>query len=139
MKLTTIVHCKKSSYDVYIGRPLKWGNPFSIGRDGTRAEVIAKYRAWITKQDHLLKDLPELKDKVLGCWCHPKPCHGHVLIELIEALDEKEISMVATCPNCKSEIRISQGIPEHRSINKQGKEVLRYRCAKCGNTIEVIR
>jgi hypothetical protein len=27
---------------VYIGRGSKWGNPFVIGRDGTRAEVIAK-------------------------------------------------------------------------------------------------
>ena len=25
----------------------KWANPFKIGRDGTRDEVIAKYRAWL--------------------------------------------------------------------------------------------
>jgi hypothetical protein len=40
-----VVHCKREPYDVYIGRPSKWGNPFQIGRDGTRDEVIAKYRA----------------------------------------------------------------------------------------------
>jgi len=33
---------------VYIGRPSKWGNPFVIGRDGSRADVIAKYRTWIS-------------------------------------------------------------------------------------------
>ena len=33
---------------VYIGRPSKWGNPFVIGRDGARADVIAKYRAGIS-------------------------------------------------------------------------------------------
>jgi hypothetical protein len=35
--------------DVYVGRPSKWGNPFVIGRDGSREEVIAKYRAWIVR------------------------------------------------------------------------------------------
>jgi hypothetical protein len=34
---------------VYVGRPGKWGNPFVIGRDGSRDEVIAKYRAWIVR------------------------------------------------------------------------------------------
>ena len=79
----TVVHCKREKYDVYIGRPEKWGNPFSIGKDGTREEVIAKYRTWITKGDgkHLLKDLHELKGKTLGCWCAPKACHGDILTE----------------------------------------------------------
>lgn len=78
----TIVHCKKSEYDVYIGRPSKWGNPFVIGKHGTRLQCINKYRDWIMKQPQLLKDLHELDGKILGCWCHPKPCHGAVLIEL---------------------------------------------------------
>jgi len=34
---------------IYVGRPSKWGNPFVIGRDGSRDEVIAKYRAWIAQ------------------------------------------------------------------------------------------
>lgn len=42
-----IVHCKKEPYDIYIGRPGKWGNPFTIGKDGTREEVIVKYEEWI--------------------------------------------------------------------------------------------
>ncbi len=79
-----VVHCKREPYDVYIGRPSKWGNPFEIGRDGTRAEVIEKYRAWIRTQPRLLAALGELKGKTLGCWCHPKPCHGDVLAELAD-------------------------------------------------------
>lgn len=82
-----VVHCKRESYDVYIGRPSKWGNPFEIGRDGTREEVIAKYRRWIRKQPKLLASLPELHGKVLGCWCTPAPCHGDVLLELLDDLD----------------------------------------------------
>lgn len=81
---TKVVHCKKEKYDIYIGRPSKWGNPFTIGKDGTRDEVIQKYREWIKTQPQLLNSLYELKGKVLGCWCYPKACHGDVLVELIE-------------------------------------------------------
>lgn len=83
--MTTVVHCKRASYEVYIGRPSKWGNPFEIGRDGTREEVIEKYRTWIVAQPELMAALPELRGKVLGCWCAPKACHGHVLAELVDA------------------------------------------------------
>jgi len=79
-----VVHCKKERHDVYIGRPSKWANPFVIGVDGTREEVIEKYRDWVRRQPHLMAALPELKGKVLGCWCHPQGCHGDVLIELLE-------------------------------------------------------
>lgn len=88
MAKTTVVHCKKAKYDVYIGRPSKWGNPFEIGKDGTRAEVIRKYRKWLRKQPGLMKAIRQLKGKVLGCWCHPKPCHGDVLAELANKSEE---------------------------------------------------
>ncbi len=86
-----VVHCKKEKYDVYIGRPSKWGNPFSY-KEGTqaqwraedRADSIAKYRDWVVKQPKLMASLHELEGKVLGCWCAPLPCHGDVLVELIE-------------------------------------------------------
>lgn len=80
---TKVVHCKKSYYDVYIGRPSIWGNPFEIGQDGTREEVIKKYREWVLTQDKILLNLHILKGKTLGCWCKPKECHGDVLVELI--------------------------------------------------------
>jgi hypothetical protein len=75
----SVVHCKRAPYDVYIGRPSKWGNPFRVGTDGTRQEVIAKYRAWLATQPALLAALGELRGQVLGCWCAPHPCHGDVL------------------------------------------------------------
>ncbi len=77
-----VVHCKKSPYDIYIGRPSKWGNKFIIGKDGTRNEVISKYETWIKTQPDLMAALPELKGKVLGCWCNPLKCHGDILIKL---------------------------------------------------------
>jgi hypothetical protein len=67
---------------VYIGRPSKWGNPFEIGKDGDREAVIQKYRKWVVTQPDLMAALPELRGKVLGCWCAPKACHGDVLASL---------------------------------------------------------
>ena len=83
-EMTKVVNCKSKDYDVYIGRPSKWGNPFKIGRDGTREQVIQKFREWIKRQPHLLEELEELRGKRLGCWCKPLPCHGDVLVELAE-------------------------------------------------------
>jgi hypothetical protein len=88
-----VVHCQRQCYDVYIGRPSKWGNPFTHldsektlakYRVSSRSEAIEAYREWITNGEgqYLLADLRELKGKVLGCWCDPKPCHGHILAEL---------------------------------------------------------
>jgi len=77
-----VVHCKKQPFDVYIGRPSKWGNPFSIGKHGTRSEVIKQYKAYILRTPKLLAALPELRGKTLGCWCSPKACHGDVLTSL---------------------------------------------------------
>lgn len=57
-------------------------NPFAIGRDGTRDEVIAKYRVWIAQQPALLAALRELRGKPLVCWCAPERCHAEVLLEL---------------------------------------------------------
>jgi hypothetical protein len=67
---------------VYIGRPSKWGNPFQIGRDGTRAEVIAKHRNWLCDQPSLLAALSELRGHDLVCFCAPRPCHGDTLLEM---------------------------------------------------------
>lgn len=77
-----VVHCKKEPYDVYIGRPSKWGNPFSIGRDGTREQVVEKYRRWLASNTVLQEQLHDLKGKTLGCWCAPNACHGDILMEL---------------------------------------------------------
>jgi hypothetical protein len=69
---------------VYVGRPAKWGNPFVIGRDGTREEVIERYRRWIKEGDgrRLLVHVGELRDRDLVCWCAPRRCHAEVLLEL---------------------------------------------------------
>ena len=91
---TTVVHVNDpDGFDVYIGRAnarrrlaaSPFANPFREGRDGSRDEVIEKYRQWILTQPDLLARLSELEGQRLGCWCAPAPCHGHVLVDLIES------------------------------------------------------
>jgi hypothetical protein len=67
---------------VYIGRPSTWGNPYSIGRGRSRAEVIAAYREWLFTCNLIGDVIRELKGKDLICHCAPKPCHGDVLLEI---------------------------------------------------------
>jgi len=81
-----VVHCKQEKFDIYIGRPSKWGNQFKIGTDGTREQVIEKYREWIMRpeQGKFRADAKkELRGKVLGCWCFPhQSCHGDILVSI---------------------------------------------------------
>lgn len=86
MGICSVVHCKKAPYDVYIGRPSKWGNPYSH-KEGTsakfkvatREEAVEKYESYLLGNRELLDALPELWGKVLGCWCSPLECHGDIL------------------------------------------------------------
>ena len=87
------------SKHVYIGRwdPYHpsvpesiWRNPFKVGVDGTRQQVIERYRVYITtkiRDNPSTYNLDTLRDKVLGCWCSPEPCHGDVLIDLLSSID----------------------------------------------------
>lgn len=71
--ITEVMNLKNKDqlFDVYIGRGSKWGNPFIIGRDGTREEVIEKYRSYILSNPVLMASLPELDGKILACYCVP--------------------------------------------------------------------
>ena len=100
-----VVHCRRSHYDVLIDRTTKWGNLFTHIRDrttraaflvSTREEAIAAYESWLLAQPSLMADLPELEDKILGCWCRPRACHGDVLIRLANRLSFDDARLVWT-------------------------------------------
>ena len=86
---TVVVNINRGEqFDVYLGRAGKgqdgyFGNPFKIGEDGDRAEVIRKYKRWFWKrvnEDQEFRNrVKELKGKRLGCFCHPMACHGDVI------------------------------------------------------------
>ena len=75
---------------LYIGRNMnfyvkgahesKWKNPFSIKKYGLD-ECLKLYEDHI-RNSNLYNQLDELKDKTLGCWCHPNKCHGDILCKL---------------------------------------------------------
>jgi len=74
---------------VYVGRPTKYGNPFKIGPDGTRSDVLAKYEAWL--REKISSDpnfLDPLKGKDLACWCPlTLPCHADIILKILAEED----------------------------------------------------
>ena len=84
---------------VYIGRSgqntaTKYGNPFTMNVEEERMDVIKAFRdhAWKMLQTgewNELEVIEELNGKVLGCFCAPKPCHGEVLVSLVQYLCKK--------------------------------------------------
>jgi hypothetical protein len=88
---------------VYIGRMMpqyglvgsKWHNPYKVGRDGTREEVIAKYERHL-HDSGLIDAVRELRGRDLVCWCAPEPCHGDVLLRLANAVGS--LLPLTNCP-----------------------------------------
>lgn len=94
---TTVVNRHVAPFDVDIGRPGPWGNPFRIGRDGDRDAVILKFfEYWYAPEQAALRARArrELTGTVLGCWCPPLRCHGHVIAAYCDAVTAN------TCPEC---------------------------------------
>ena len=78
---------------VYIGRGSRWGNPFVIGKDGSRDDVCEKHKQYLWDQvqsgEVSLDDLIALKGKDLVCFCAPLRCHGHTLESAIAWAEEQ--------------------------------------------------
>lgn len=87
MSKTVVVNRHTDEFDIYIGRGTPWGNPFIRGIHGNLPQVIHRYEDHMRKQIALgiilPEDLMKLKGKRLGCSCKPRPCHGDVLVKLI--------------------------------------------------------
>lgn len=66
---------------IYIGRGSSWGNPFVIGRHGSRDEVCDRFEKEILPT----LDLEPLRGKDLVCWCKPKRCHGDAILRKLNA------------------------------------------------------
>lgn len=74
-----------------VARPSPLGNPFRIGVDGDRAQVITKYRAWFEKaltedervqaKVEMIADEAARRDVTLLCHCAPEACHADVIAD----------------------------------------------------------
>lgn len=111
--LARVVHGKSDPHDAVIDRRTSWGNPFSLSDyDGDRLACLFEYVDWLTlpkdpgRHDPLwhpryrptavMENVGRLSGKVLGCWCAPRLCHGHVLAQLSEASRPyEEASLIA--------------------------------------------
>ena len=90
--LRLIEWAKKSDCFVRIDRKSDWGNPYKIGEDGDREEVISKFQAMVVEKLATIEAesnaaaldafIQPLVGKVLGCHCHPEGCHGTTLAGL---------------------------------------------------------
>jgi uncharacterized protein DUF4326 len=79
---------------VYVGRAMHRGGwrlpasplacPYKPGPDGTRKEVVARYREYLLARPDLLEVVRGLRGRRLGCWCAPLPCHADVIAELAD-------------------------------------------------------
>lgn len=84
----------KDPNHIYIGRNMsfyvegaiksKWNNPYTVKKYG-RDKALELYRQLLLNNQDLLDQLPQLRDKVLGCWCKDnESCHADVLIGLLK-------------------------------------------------------
>ena len=70
-----------------MGRGTVWGNRFVVGVDGTREEVLGKFKASALVSQQLLdRAKRELKGKHLVCSCKPNPCHADLWLAVANDL-----------------------------------------------------
>lgn len=86
-----VVHVNKEPYDVYIGRGNGsiFGNPFVMSKTYNRLQVISMYMDYLLKTPSILEKIFDLKDKVLGCYCSPKLCHGDAICWLLDNVESE--------------------------------------------------
>lgn len=97
---------KPTPDDLYIGRGSVLGNPYTSMKDkktqaefvcDTKEESIESYKTYLLSRveekdpkvteilNYIWAKVKTGKDVKLVCFCHPKPCHGNVIKELIES------------------------------------------------------
>lgn len=103
LRIVNLIDSWTGGEEAKVDRSTVLGNPFGIGRDGTRDEVIAKYREWLWGQieergevwEALLRLLSRARragDNGLGlaCWCAPKRCHAEIIRAALIWMDKQE-------------------------------------------------
>ena len=92
---------------VKVDRSTKWGNPFIVGEDDTRADCIGHYKALLAgllcltctapierqkaARSYVVEHIDKLRGHDLACWCPlDQPCHADVLLQLTNAPTDNE-------------------------------------------------
>ncbi len=86
---TKVVNLLKEEYDVYIGRPSIFGNPYHLKDELEREKIVEAYKIYfydrLQRDEEFKREVLKLKGRVLGCYCKPKKCHGDVIVEYLES------------------------------------------------------
>jgi hypothetical protein len=98
IELTKVVNIDQDEKcDVYIGRGSPWGNPHAVGfgasigeEQNDRSEAIRKYQYDFERGFLRInkEDCQQLIGKTLGCYCKPAACHGDVIADYLNSLDD---------------------------------------------------
>lgn len=115
-----VVNKRKDPFDVYIGRGSIWGNPFIIGKHGSRKEVTQKYRKRLRNNQELLGRLHHLDGKTLGCFCKPLACHGDVLVEEVAKLRHPWWDVCSIYANSDSAITLALFKAQEKLLKERG-------------------
>ena len=95
---TVVVNIKKEPFDVYFGRARRgeagyFGNPFRIGNGVSREDAVERFQAYfadrIEKDSEFRRRVLALRGKRLGCFCKPNACHGDVIADWLNKMEQK--------------------------------------------------
>ncbi len=97
---TVVVNINKEPVDIYIGRAGRgedgyFGNPFRIGHGISREDAVKRFQRYfadrIEKDSEFKRRILALKGKRLGCFCKPQACHGDVIADWLNKMEQKEV------------------------------------------------
>ena len=98
---TVVVNIYKEQFDVYIGRAGRgedgyFGNPFRMGNGTSREDTVEKFQRYFTarieKDVEFRRRVLALKGKRLGCFCKPQACHGDVIADWLNKMEQRRWS-----------------------------------------------
>lgn len=141
---TVVVNVKKVPHHIFIGKQSKWYNPYTAKQYG-REKSNELYREHLEKDPLLLWSLWELDNKILGCHCKPKLCHGDVVLEKLDDMkngrkflvkEEQEHEFNVTYTICGDQDSIKKEVEELREMYGLDcfnltitREETRYKCS----------
>lgn len=116
--------------DEYIGLGSFWGNPYAntMSRGAAIKAYEKRLRSFLDVDPHWVVELKSLSGKTLGCHCHPRSCHGDVIVKLFLERwgEDAKIEVLGGSHAMGTTVRgLDIASQLHRSRNRQS---LRWAC-----------
>lgn len=83
-------------WDIRVDRTSLFGNPYLIGRDGDRKEVVQKFKTYFLNRmltdSNFRNRVLALRGRVLGCWCNEGDlCHARIIADFLNEYETDSI------------------------------------------------